>query len=324
VRGANSALVRVCLLILGLVCTRVVHAQAASLAFQARGLLPYKAGALIAWSDAGLLQMRGADSRWRPACRLPLTVINEVVASDDGLLVLGALDETRGAVLLTNESCSVTRTWQLGKEWAELVLTSHGPSIVTAHGSARLLPDGKLTSIAPHIQSEVTRARMGSVHWFEFPSGVVLCHNRDLTMRTGAPGWCALQRANGWHAIGEWEDALQCAGLVLVREGVDKKRVRWTARRPDSGVVVASTVVLRGAASCANNQFLLSADTSLRLIDVATLKTRWRTPTVGGRPEAVAVLPREIVYTSGSEAGAVIRSVAWPAIETLRTSPPGE
>jgi hypothetical protein len=146
----------------------------------------------------------------------------------------------------------------------------------------------------------------------------VLCLNQDLTMRTGAPGWCALQAWNGWKAFGPWDDAMMCGGWLLLRETIDGKRVRWTSLQPASGTIVARGTMPRDTARCVDDRFLLNADTSLRVVDAKTLATRWSLP-LGDKPvDTITALPGEIVYTAG---GSTTHSVRRTDEGQLNLSP---
>jgi hypothetical protein len=253
------------------------------------------------------------------ACQLPLVAIRQVVVTEAAIFVVGAVDKDRGAVLHSDEKCAVLHRWDLGNSPARLVMVGEEPRMVSDQGTLRLLANGEVGPLVPHVQGAINRARMGQLHWLQFRGGTVLCHNQDLTMRTGAPGWCALQASNGWKAFGPWDDAMMCSGWLLLREPIDGKRVRWTSLQPGSGEIVARGTMPRGTARCVDDRFLLNADTSLRVVDAKTLVTRWTVP-VGDKPvDTMTALPGELVYTMGDDA--TIHSVRRTDEGKLKLSP---
>jgi hypothetical protein len=268
--------------------------------FRVNGIEPYQLRGLVVWNEGGQIRFKTREGQWLRACQVPMVGVDQVVAAGAEIYVVGASDASSRAVLRTNQECEVLERWSLPKVWADLVLERGSPIIVTDEGIAPLRPGGELGPMAKHVRSGPSRrATGGMVHWLSFGTGSVLCRNRDQSLRGSAPGWCALQQADGWLVTGEFTAAISCAGYVFVRESVDAERVRWTSLSPATGQKVAEAALPRGITRCVDDRLFLSADKAIRLYNAKTLRPLSSAPASDTPIEVLAVSPEEFVSTNG-------------------------
>jgi hypothetical protein len=202
------------------------HAADAPLEFTPDGLVGLQQDRLLAWSRAGQLQLLDADGSWRPACKLPLDEISQVVAHDSEIIAIGYRDATHRFALLTNTSCASLNQWQLGSVWTDVIMDAQGEWQTTGEsGTAKLLPNGRVDQTIPFLHRAVARvAHMGAIHVFDSLSGRVVCHDKDVTKAGDAPAWCALQTPSGWQKFGDWDAAISCADTAAARVNVGEPR----------------------------------------------------------------------------------------------------
>lgn len=289
-------------------CATVTHAETGVLAFRAQGMTGFGRDLVLAWSEDGQLQAFSLDGKARGQCRLALQQLDQLIVSGSEIYVAGGVDGSTRAVLRTNTSCHTLDRWSLPDGWAEIATDERGMVIVTADGTAVLQSGGLFGPMQAHVRrGPERRPAPSALYWLSFDRTSVLCRRRDLSMRGSSPGWCALQRPDGWVATGEWDVAVACGGHVLVRSGMGPKRVRWESVRLDSGTQTGSVVLPRGAYRCADEQFIVAADGTLKSLDPSTLKAK-STVKVTPPVEQIEVLANQWVYTTNE--GARIRFVA--------------
>lgn len=300
-RGANSSTTLLACLYLATVlsCAVRTRAEETSLPFRIAGIEAYQTHDIVVWSEAGLLTVKSKEDKWPAPCKLPLQVVNQVLVAGADIYVVGAVNPSSRAALRINTACEVLEQWKLPAVWADVVIERRAPIIVTVEGIAPLLTGSKVGPVEPYMRTGPTsRAGVGTVHWLFADTGHILCRNRDQSLRGDSPGWCALQKPDGWVVSGNFTDAISCAGLVIVRESLDAKQVRWTSLSPTNGHRVADVALPRGVAKCVDNRYLLSADKSIRLLDAKTFRVLSTSAPNDSSIDALAVSAEDFVFTS--------------------------
>lgn len=301
-RGANILIVALAWLGLAATSSCAAHTRAdnTSFPFRASGVESYQGDNVVVWSETGSIAVRDQAGGWRASCKLPLQSVNQVLVADAELYIVGFVDESTRAALLTTVDCKILARWRLPDVWADLVLDGGRPLVVTAESTSRLRPDGETEPSAGYVRTgSKHRPRMDTVHWLSFDDKHVLCRDRVLNFHGRSPGWCAQQQPDGWITSGEYTAAISCGGIVLVRESFDAKRVRWTSLSAETGRKLAEIKIPRGVIRCIDGHIFASADTALRLLDARTLRVLSVFAASETPIAAFAALPNEIVIVDG-------------------------